>query len=141
MSHFGHCMHMDALTYVNGTLMRLDRFTNENLIWLLQFVLKIVYMSFAALHYFCFTIQLVMLRVFKVKVKNLAFDTFITQIITNASFFLWRTIIFNCSRANILEVAFFMVNNLYLVYTKLPLIYKIMEIVIHIRTIEISRDL
>ena len=78
---------MDALTYVNGMLMRLDRFTNENLISLLQFVLKIVYMIFAAFHYFCFTIQLVMLRVFKVKVKNLAFDTFITQIITNVRFF------------------------------------------------------
>jgi len=36
------------------------------------------------LHYFGFTIQLALLRVFNVKVKNLAFDT--SKIITNAWF-------------------------------------------------------
>jgi len=36
------------------------------------------------LHYFGFTIQLVMLRVFNVKVKNLTFDT--SKSITNAWF-------------------------------------------------------
>jgi len=36
------------------------------------------------LHYFVFTIQLALLLVFKVKVKNLAFDT--SKMITNAWF-------------------------------------------------------
>jgi len=32
MSHFSHhCMHMDARTYANEMLMRLDRFLDENL--------------------------------------------------------------------------------------------------------------
>ena len=50
-------------------------------IYMLQFVLKIVYISFALLifvqilHYIGFTIQLALLHVFNVKVKNLALDT------------------------------------------------------------------
>jgi len=36
------------------------------------------------LHYFGFTIQLALLRVFNVKVKNLAFDT--SKVVTNAWF-------------------------------------------------------
>jgi len=36
------------------------------------------------LHYFCFTIQLALLRVLKVKVKNLAFET--SKLITKAWF-------------------------------------------------------
>ena len=54
-----------------------------------QFVLKIVddfgsALFVQILHYFGFTTQLIMLGVFHVKVKNLAFDT--SKMITNAWF-------------------------------------------------------
>ena len=47
------------------------------------------------LHYFAFTIQLDLLRVFNVKVKNLAFDT--SNIITNAWFF-YEELVCICAR-------------------------------------------
>jgi len=54
---------------------------------MIKFMLKIVYLILAVLNlYRCFglTIQLALLRVFNVKVKNLAFDT--SKVITNAWF-------------------------------------------------------
>jgi len=53
---------------------------------MITFMLKIVNFSLAvlSLYTFGFTIQLALLRVFNVKVKNLAFDT--SKVITNAWF-------------------------------------------------------
>ena len=46
--------------------------------------LRILVLHVQMLHYFGFTIQLYLLRVFNIKVKNLAFDT--SKVITNAWF-------------------------------------------------------